>query len=52
MTWLYRAARGAQTPRTHLPSLNSPTQFLPSGLSSKPALQMHWKVPTVLTQRP
>lgn len=38
--------------RTHLPSLNSPTQFLPSGLSSKPALQMHRKVPTVLTQRP
>lgn len=30
----------------------SPTQFLPSGVISKPALQMHWKLPSVLTQRP
>ena len=27
-------------------------QFFPSGVSSKPALQMHWKLPPVLTQRP
>lgn len=29
-----------------------PTQFFPSGLISKPALQMHWKLPSVFTQRP
>lgn len=27
-------------------------QFFPSEVSSKPALQMHWKLPSVLTQRP
>lgn len=30
----------------------SPMQFFPSGVSSKPALQMHWKLPSVLMQRP
>lgn len=29
-----------------------PMQFFPSGVSSKPALQIHWKLPSVLTQRP
>lgn len=29
-----------------------PTQFFPSVVSSNPALQMHWKLPSVFTHRP
>ena len=49
---MQKAATGAQKPLPHPLTLNSPTQFLPSGPSSKPALQTHWKLPAVLTQRP
>lgn len=39
-------------PQAHQETQFLPTQFLPSGVISKPALQIHWKLPSVLTQRP
>lgn len=45
-------ATGAPRPPTRPPIPNSPTQFLPPGPSSKPALQTHRKLPSVLMQRP
>lgn len=33
-------------------AISIPTQFFPSVVNSKPALQMHWKLPSVFTHRP